>query len=667
MKKIIAFIMSVITCVGAFSVLGVFADGNEKSVSLPEIVYWEDFTEAQQTGKINTSGSWIVAGESNGFFLCATAGSTTYDFSEGTLKYLTKKSGDYFDVRLRNGGPVEKDLAQDFILSFKVKPYTDSFTADYSFSSNEEKSVTVNSFKIRKGKFYVGDTPASTAATVPANTWSLIELAFHYNESRQADNAMYTGGAIDSYTVMLNGEALYTATLTDYIQNIDFFRMFRWTGDNVLFEVDDIRIALGNTSLKVFDENGGVKKETYEKNISWITDKTSVTDYAYSFCVVGDTQMVCRYFPDNMKNIYDWILANKDSKKIAHVFGLGDITDANTDEEWAVAKAQIDRLNGKVSHTLVRGNHDGAAKFNSNFSNSAYTGQLDGFYQNGKIENCYKKLDVGTEKYLMLTLDNGPVDAVLEWADGIIKANSDRKVIISTHAYLSQDGDTLKGGVDADTPSKNGEQFNDGDDIWNELIYENKNVFMVLCGHIDADRVIQTKAVGKHGNEVIQILSDSQSVDQSVGPTGMVTMLYFSEDGKKITVETYSTVRNAFFMEENQFEIDVVKYELGGNGGNDSGNGGNGSENTGTGKDGKDGLTPYIGENGNWWIGDTDTGVRAAAEDGKDGKDGADGAAGKDATAASGGCGGSVGAGIALMCAMSVGACVFTRKKRRYF
>lgn len=26
---------------------------------------------------------------------------------------------------------------------------------------------------------------------------------------------------------------------------------------------------------------------------------------------------------------------------------------------------------------------------------------------------------------------------------------------------------------------------------------------------------------------------------------------------------------------------------------------------------GKDGLTPYIGENGNWWIGETDTGVRA--------------------------------------------------------
>lgn len=48
------------------------------------------------------------------------------------------------------------------------------------------------------------------------------------------------------------------------------------------------------------------------------------------------------------------------------------------------------------------------------------------------------------------------------------------------------------------------------------------------------------------------------------------------------------------------------------------------------GKDGADGLTPVIGENGNWWIGDTDTGVKAAASDGRDGADGKDGVDGKD-------------------------------------
>ena len=50
------------------------------------------------------------------------------------------------------------------------------------------------------------------------------------------------------------------------------------------------------------------------------------------------------------------------------------------------------------------------------------------------------------------------------------------------------------------------------------------------------------------------------------------------------------------------------------------------------GKDGADGLTPVIGENGNWWIGDTDTGVKAAAADGKDGANGKDGVDGKDGT-----------------------------------
>lgn len=43
------------------------------------------------------------------------------------------------------------------------------------------------------------------------------------------------------------------------------------------------------------------------------------------------------------------------------------------------------------------------------------------------------------------------------------------------------------------------------------------------------------------------------------------------------------------------------------------------------GEDGKNGLTPYIGENGNWWVGDTDTGVSAKGDKGDTGAKGADG------------------------------------------
>ena len=41
-----------------------------------------------------------------------------------------------------------------------------------------------------------------------------------------------------------------------------------------------------------------------------------------------------------------------------------------------------------------------------------------------------------------------------------------------------------------------------------------------------------------------------------------------------------------------------------------------------TGANGNDGETPYVGDNGNWWIGTKDTGVQARGEKGEDGQDG---------------------------------------------
>ena len=49
------------------------------------------------------------------------------------------------------------------------------------------------------------------------------------------------------------------------------------------------------------------------------------------------------------------------------------------------------------------------------------------------------------------------------------------------------------------------------------------------------------------------------------------------------------------------------------------------------GQNGQDGLTPYIGENGNWWIGDTDTNIPARGQDGNDGQSGQDGVSISDA------------------------------------
>ena len=58
--------------------------------------------------------------------------------------------------------------------------------------------------------------------------------------------------------------------------------------------------------------------------------------------------------------------------------------------------------------------------------------------------------------------------------------------------------------------------------------------------------------------------------------------------------------------------------------GQDGSDGENGSDGE-DGTDGEDGQTPFIGENGNWWIGSVDTGVPAKGQDGADGENGADG------------------------------------------
>ena len=57
------------------------------------------------------------------------------------------------------------------------------------------------------------------------------------------------------------------------------------------------------------------------------------------------------------------------------------------------------------------------------------------------------------------------------------------------------------------------------------------------------------------------------------------------------------------------------------------------------GEKGENGLIPYIGENGNWWLGDVDTGVQASVkgDTGESGADGKDGVKGDTGTAGTNG------------------------------
>ena len=295
----------------------------------------------------------------------------------------------------------------------------------------------------------------------------------------------------------------------------------------------------------------------------WFTEKEPVTDYAYSFAAVGDTQIVCQKYPDQMTKIYDWILANQEAKNIQHVFGLGDITNGNASTEWALAQEVISKMDGKLSYSLIRGNHDSSDMLNRYFNYEAYTSQFEGFYSEENIDSYYKTMKIGSTDYLFLTLDYGASDAELAWASEVVEAHPCHRVIVTTHAYLFRDGTTLDSGdvcPPADSNDANSypnKVYNHGQEIWEKFISQHKNIFLVMSGHDPCDNVVTTQSVGVHGNTVTQMLIDPQGMDASLGATGMVAMLYFSEDGTEMEVEFYSTVLEKYYKQTNQYKITV--------------------------------------------------------------------------------------------------------------
>lgn len=91
-----------------------------------------------------------------------------------------------------------------------------------------------------------------------------------------------------------------------------------------------------------------------------------------------------------------------------------------------------------------------------------------------------------------------------------------------------------------------------------------------------------TQEKGVKGNTVTQMLIDPQAADVSYNGVGAVAMLYFSEDGKDVQVRYYSTLKDKYFMSENQFSmtIDAVPVVDDGND-NENGNSGNNGGNNG--------------------------------------------------------------------------------------
>ena len=291
-------------------------------------------------------------------------------------------------------------------------------------------------------------------------------------------------------------------------------------------------------------------------------DEPSVkaTDYAYTFAFLGDTQTMAIEFPNHFSDMYNYIYDNIDAMNIEAVLGLGDVTDTpdGVDAEWNTALAGHKIIDDYVLNIPLIGDHDNIIRYNKfakqlNYANKAV------LYQSGDYRNAYVTADIGGVPYLFLQFQKGPGDAILAWADGVLKAHPNHNVIITTHAYLYRDGEPM--GADDMHIAK---MDNLADAMWNKFISKHENIVMVVCGHIGMDYVVTNQRKGEKGNIVTEVLIDFQSSDNfaniynySRNGLGLVNMFHFSEDGKTVTINTYSTVLKKYFMSVNQLTLEL--------------------------------------------------------------------------------------------------------------
>ena len=303
-------------------------------------------------------------------------------------------------------------------------------------------------------------------------------------------------------------------------------------------------------------------------------DPRPLKDYAYAFAVIGDTQIVTYDDAFNDKNnlnlLYDWVIANKEEKKIEFAIGLGDVTDTNMPVEWSHAYDQISKLDGVIPYPVVRGNHDLPLRygvtddttdyFSLYLGTDAYKSQFKGcggFYEKDAILNCWRTFSVGKVDYLFINFDFGPTDEHLQWAEKIIEEHPNHNVIISTHGYSDANFGRL--GKQSDySPSLYASTYNDGEDLWNKLVSKHENIVMVISGHISTSSVNVVQPVAENGNVVTEILVNPQGMDAQL-KTSAVALLCFSEDGKNVQVEYYCATQDSYFKSaEQEFTVNVV-------------------------------------------------------------------------------------------------------------
>jgi hypothetical protein len=261
----------------------------------------------------------------------------------------------------------------------------------------------------------------------------------------------------------------------------------------------------------------------------------------FTVALVPDTQFysASSTLITHFTNQTQWIVDNRASNNIVMVSHLGDVVNAGADAaQWARADAAMDILDTDTNLTygVVLGNHDyaggqspdnDAAAFISTFGAARFAGRpwYGGDSPDGR--NQYHYFKGAGRDYLHLLIeyhcassDNSNATEMIQWVQSVLEDHPTTPAILSTHECLGSGGGRTA----------------PGEDIFNALVKDYPQVFMVTCGHWHGEA--HSTVQNSDGKDVFQILSCFQT--RANGGDGWMTLLEFDEDNDAINGSTYS-------------------------------------------------------------------------------------------------------------------------------
>ncbi|MEX2170305.1 MAG: metallophosphoesterase [Pirellulales bacterium] len=285
---------------------------------------------------------------------------------------------------------------------------------------------------------------------------------------------------------------------------------------------------------------------------------------SWSMALMPDTQ----HYADNINNLphffnqTNWLADNLVSHNIEMVLHEGDITNNNNVTQWNNAKAALSVLDtGNVPYALAPGNHDygtngNSANRNTLFHNAEYFGptsdyatqsSVGGFFEPGKTDNSWHTFNAGGNDWIVFTMEFGPRDEVVAWANDVLTDHSDKLAILVTHAYMYYDETIYDWATKGTSQNWNPHAYgvanlpggvNDGQELWDDFVKLHENFRFVFNGHVLGDGTGYRATEGDNGNVVHQMLANYQMNTQ--GGQGDMRLLEFLADGETVNVRTYS-------------------------------------------------------------------------------------------------------------------------------